>query len=351
MKKILIIFLFVGFCLTIQAQEIYVDSNSGDDNNKGTKETPVFSIQKAAEILRSKDNDIYTIKINPGIYVLDNHISIETDKEMNNKHIIIEASILPDDTSWTPEKMPVIVNKSVKGEIPDNYNFIVSFLINESHITIRGIKFHGYFYPHSRYFPVARFDKIKTDLLVEQCMFIGDANISQIQAGVIANGNEVRIDHCVFYKLRNTVVFFLDSGNGIKNGNGLTNSIIYGASQAVWTVSPDKDFKFENNIVTNCRYVWAKNNFNTTKYSLNNCIITNNKYYKGTADKTRLSPGEFELSENNITKEGKIYLRLTGNDDKPFLDEVDKPLPIDYMHIIPNTIGHEIGAGIFKYRK
>ena len=64
-----------------------------------------------------------------------------------------------------------------------------------------------------------------------------------------------------------------------------------------------------------------------------------------------MSPGEFELSENNITKEGKIYLRLTGNDDKPFLDEVDKPLPIDYMHIIPNTIGHEIGAGIFKYRK
>lgn len=351
MEKILIIFLFVGFCLTIQAQGIYVDSNSGNDNNEGTKKTPVYSIQKAAEILRSKDNDIYTIKINPGIYVLDNHISIETDKEMNDKRIIIEASILPDDTSWTPEKMPVIANKSVKGEIPDNYNFIVSFLINESRVTIRGIKFHGYFYPNTRYFPVARFDKTKADLLVEQCMFIGDANISQIQAGVIANGNEVRIDHCVFYKLRNTVVFFLDSGNGIKNGNGLTNSIIYGASQAVWTVSPDRDFKFENNIVTNCRYAWAKNNFNTTKYSINNCIITNNKYYKGIADKTRLSPGEFEVSEHNVTKEGKIYLRLTGNDDKPFLDEVDKPLPIDYMHIIPNTIGYDIGAGIFKCRK
>lgn len=353
MEKILllIIFLFFVCSITIQAQGVYVDSNSGDDNNEGTKEAPVYSIQKATDIVRSKNNYIYTIKINPGIYVLDNHVSVETDKDMIDKRIIIEASILPDDTSWTHDKMPVIANKSVKGEIPDNYNFVVSLLINESHVTIKGIKFHGYFYPHTRYFPVARFDKTKTDLLVEQCIFVGDANVSQIQAGVIAHGNEVKIDHCVFYKLRNTVVFFLDSGNGIKNGNGLTNSIIYGASHAIWTVSPDKDFIFENNIVSNCNYVWAKNNFNTTKYTIDNCILLNNKYYKGIADKARLSPGEFEISENNVTKEGEISLRLTGNDEKPFLDEVDKHLPIDYMHIIPNTIGYEIGAGIFKYRK
>ncbi|MEJ2629175.1 MAG: hypothetical protein P8078_11530, partial [bacterium] len=105
-------------------------------------------------------------------------------------------------------------------------------------------------------------------------MFVGDANISQIQAGVIAHGNEVKIDHCIFYKLRNTVVFFLDSGNGIKTGNGITNSIIFGVSQAVWTVAPDKNFKFENNIIANCRYVWARNFFNTTKnYSIENCVI------------------------------------------------------------------------------
>ena len=174
---------------------------------------------------------------------------------MTNKHLVIEASILPDDESWKPDKMPVITSRAMKGEIPIHFNFVVSFLIEESHIIIRGIKFHGYFYPHVRYFPVARFNKTKTDLLVEQCMFIGDANISQIQAGVIAHGNEVEIDQCIFYKIRNTVVFFLDSGNGIKYGNGITNSIIYGTYQAVWTVSPDNDFRFENNVVSNCRYV------------------------------------------------------------------------------------------------
>ena len=352
MERILFVFFMtLVSCLTLQAQTIYVDSNTGDDKNSGTKEAPLFSIKKAAEIIRRKDNNIYTMKINPGIYILDNHISVSTEKEISNKNIVIEASILPDDTSWTPDKMPVIASRAMKGETPIHPNFVISLLVEESHVTIRGIKFHGYFYPHVRYFPVARFDKAKTDLLVEQCMFIGDANISQIQAGVIASGDEVRIDHCIFYELRNTVVFFLDSGKGVKRGNSLSNSIIYGASQAVWTVSPDMDFKFENNIVTNCRYVWARNNFNTSKnYSMENCILVNNQYYTGIADNERLSPGEFEINEKNVTKSGKIYLRLTGDDDKPFLNEVDKPLPIDYLHIIPGSLGDDIGAGIFKYR-
>lgn len=336
---------------TVHAQVVYVDSNAGDDRNLGTKESPVYSIHKAAEIIRSRDNDIYTMKINPGIYILDGHVPVTTEKEMTDKRITIEASILPGDTSWTPEKMPVITSKALKGEIPDSYHFVVSFLIDESHVTIRGIKFHGYFYPNARYFPVARFNKTKTDLSVEQCMFVGETDNSQIQAGIIAHGNEIKIDHCVFYKVRNTVVFFQDSGNGIKNGNCITNSIIFGANQAVWTSWPDKDFKFENNIVSNCRYVWVKNDFNPTKYSINNCVIVNNLYYKGVPDSVRLRPGEFEINENNVTKKGEISLRLIDNDDKPLLLGVDKPLPIDYMHIVPGSLGYDLGAGLFPDKK
>jgi len=340
-----------SFGLTVNAQEVYVDSNIGNDQNPGTKEAPFFSIKKAVEIIRSRDNNIYTIKINPGIYILDSHISVATEKEMNDKRIVIEASILPDDPFWAPEKMPVITSRAIKGEISDSYHFVVSFLIDESHVTIRGIKFHGYFYPNARYFPIARFNKTKTDLLVEQCMFVGETDNSQIQAGVIAHGNEIKIDHCLFFKVRNTVVFFQDSGNGIKTGNGITNSIIYGANQAVWTGWPDKDFKFENNIVSNCRYVWVKNDFNPTKYSINNCIIVNNQYYKGVPDSERLRPGEFEINENNVIKKGEITLRLIDNDDKPLLLSVDEPLPVNYLHVIPDSPGYEMGAGIFKHRK
>jgi hypothetical protein len=332
--------------LAVNAQVVYVDSNTGDDRNPGTKESPVYSIHKAAEIIWSRDNDIYIIKINPGIYILDKHVSVATEKVMTSKRIIIEASILPGDISWTPEKMPVITSKAKKGEIPDSYHFVVSFLIDESHVTVRGLKFHGYFYPNTRYFPIARFNKTKTDLLVEQCMFVGDENISQIQAGIIGHGNEIKIDHCVFYKLRNTVVFFQDSGDGIKTGNGITNSIIYGAKQGVWTAWPDKDFKFENNIVSNCKHVWVKNYFNTTNsYFIDNCIIVDNQYYKMIADSLGvLVPMDFEIKEKNVTKIGEISLRLIENN-------VDKPLPIDYLHIIPGSLGYEMGAGLFKNRK
>jgi hypothetical protein len=172
MKSALTTGLVFFFCqMTLLAQAVYVDGRTGDDKNNGGREAPLFSIQKA--------------------------VSVATRKAMADRRIVIEASILPDDASWTPDKMPVIANRSGKREIPDNFNFVVSFVINESRVTHQGIQFHGCFYPHTRYFPIARFDRTKTDLRVEQCLFVGDANISQIRVGVIAHGNEVIIDHCL----------------------------------------------------------------------------------------------------------------------------------------------------------
>jgi len=350
-KKTLFISIFImSFNMAIYGQSVYVDSNTGNDKNPGTKEAPVLSIKKAAEIIRSKGNNIYTMKINPGIYVLDSHISLATEKEMTDKRIVIEASILPDDPSWAPEKMPVITSKALKGEIPISNHWIVSFLIEESHVTIRGIKFHGYFYPYARYFPIARIDETKTDLLIEQCLFVGDTNSSQIQA-IFVHGNAVKIDHCVFYKVRNTIVFGYGPGKGIKTGCSFTNSIVFGSNQAIWTGGPDKDFKFENNIVSDCRYAWVRSNTNTTKYSIDNCIIINNKYYQGIPDSVRLNPGEFEINENNVMKKGEISLRIIDNDDRPLLLGIDEPLPIDYLHIIPGTPGYDMGAGLFKKKK
>ena len=344
-KKLLISLLSFVYYLTIYAQTVYVDSNIGNDNNTGTEKAPLFSINKAAEIINRKDNDIYIMKINPGIYVLDKHILVATEKAMTDKHIVIEASVLPDDSTWTPEKMPIIVNSSKKGEISgEDYSYVISFLINESHVTIRGIKFHGYFYPNTRYFPIARFNKTKIGLLVEQCMFVGDKDASHIQVGIIAHGNEINVDHCVFYNVKNTVVFWEDAGDNIKYGNSLTNSIIFGAFQsAVWTAWPDKVFIFKNNIVSDCKHVWVKNSFNTTKYLVDNCVIVNNQYYKGVPNDAGVSLGKFEINEKNITKEGTISLRL--------IDNIDKPFPIDYLHIIPNSLGYSIGAGLFKHKK
>ena len=351
------------FCFTVHTQAVYVDSNLGNDKNPGTKEAPVVSIKRAAEIIHNRDNGIYIMKINPGIYILDSHISIATEKPMTDKRIIIEAAVLPDDTSWSPEKMPVVTCKAMKGEIPDKFHWVVSFLVDESHVTLRGIKFTGYFHPNSRYYPIARLNKTKTDLSVEQCLFTGETEGSPIQVGVIAHGDEIKIDHCIFYKVRNTVVYFEPSvENGIKTGNSLTNSIIYGANQAVWTSYPDENFTFKNNIVSNCRYVWVKSDINPTKYTIENCVIVNNKYYTGVPDNApvpltpekkfqlRLRPRKFEIDEKNVTKKDQISLRLTDSDDLALLFGIDGPLPKDYMHVLPGTLGFDIGAGLFKYR-
>lgn len=364
MKKTLIGLLFFIFYLATHAQVVYVDSKIGDDINPGNKESPVHSIHKAVEIISSKDNHTYTMKINPGIYVLDSHVSIGTGKDMTDKRIVIEASILPDDSLWTPEKMPIIICKALKGEIANKNYWIVSFLIDESHVTIRGIKFGGYSYPNSRYFPIARLNKLKTDLLVEQCLFMGETESSPIQVGVIANGNEIKIDHCVFYKVRNTVVFLEPSGdNGINNDNGITNSIIFGANQAVWTNAPDKNFTFENNIVSNCRYVWVKGVSNSTIYSINNSVIVNNKYYTGIPDdipiplsqekklQLSLKSGKFEINEKSVIREGQILLRLVDSEDMALLFGVDESLPKDYLHPIPGTLGYNTGAGLFEKRE
>ena len=213
MKRVLFTILFIILCFfTICSQAVYVDSNIGNDNNDGSEKAPVFSIEKAEEIINSNANEIYTMRINPGIYILSRHISVSTEKNMTGKRIIIEAGILPDDPSWTPEKMPVIASRAMEGEIPENSHFVTGFRIDESHVTIRGLKFHGYFYPHSRYNPIGRFDKTLTDLLVEQCVFVGDPNISQLHVGIFTSGNKTLIDHCVFYKVRNTAVFGADTG-------------------------------------------------------------------------------------------------------------------------------------------
>jgi hypothetical protein len=342
-KRLLLIYLIICACdLAAHAQTIYVDSSAGDDNNTGTQEAPLCSIRQAIEIIKSNSNDISVVKINPGIYVLDSFVSIETNKDITDNRIVIEASILPDDRSWKPEKMPIIISTSKKGEIPgQDYHFVAAFLINESHVTIRGLKFPGYYYPNTRYFPIARFNKAKTDLFVEQCLFVGDEDASHLQVGIIAHGNGILADHCVFYNVRNSVVFWQDAGDGIKTGNGITNSIIYGATQSgVWTAWPDNDFVFENNIVSHCKHAWIKNYDNPTVYAIDNCIIVNNQFYQTIAGNT-LRPQAFEVEETNVIKEGNISLR-------PKDPVTHNPLPIDYLHIIPNTLGHDMGAGLFK---
>lgn len=344
MKSVLCLLWSFLFGLNVHAQAVYVDCNIGKDDNPGTMEAPVCTIHRAAAILRAADNNSYTMKINPGIYVLDGPISIKTAKTRTDKRISIEATIMPDDTIWTPEKMPVILSISKKEQIDFHPNFVVGLLIEDSDVTIKGIKFNGYSYPNSRYFPIARLEKKVTDLLVEQCLFVGDPNASHIQVGVIANGNEINIDHCVFINTKNAAVFWVASGSENKTGNRFTNNIVYGATQcAVWFAWPDDNFVVKNNIIANCKHAWIRNNFNTTNYTIENCLLVNNQHFLGETTDTGVIPSTFEMNEKNVLKEGSIIMR--------WIEDLDGPIPMDYLHPIPSSDGYNLGAGLFRQTK
>jgi len=321
---------------------VYVDSRIGVDSNPGTKESPVHSIARAAEVIRRRGTAIYAMKLLPGIHVLDKPVSLATEKDMTGKRIVVAAATLPDDPSWTPEKMPIVINSSNLGDFSAEMpSFVVSFSVDESHVTLEGIKFHGYSRPNSRYFPIARLNEAKTDLRVQRCMFVGDRNAAHLQVGVIAHGNEIKIDHCVFYYANNAVVFWRDAGDNIKSGNELTHSIIVGAGQsAVWTAWPDKDFAFRNNIVTRCKHVWIRNAANSSQYALEDCITVGNQYRTAVAHDDAVRPEPFDLAEHNVTNTGEIALRL--------VDDMDQPLPRDYLHPLPGSLGHDLNAGLFN---
>jgi hypothetical protein len=318
----------------------YVDSRSGADTNPGTRESPVRSVARAAEILRSPDNAIYVMKLNPGIYVLPRQVELSTEKDMAGKRLVVEATVLPDDPKWTPESMPIVISSAELGDLAaSSPSLVVGFLVNESQVTIRGIKFHGYARPNSRYFPIGRFNVAKTDLRVEQCLFLGDPNAAHLQVGVVGHGDRIQVDHCVFHNVRNAVVFW--QSNRPKSGNSLTHCIISGARQsAVWTAWPDKDFTFKNNIVTGCKFVWIKNGDNTSEYSMEDSIIVGNEFEMGVARNDTVAPEAFGLRESGVVKSGKVALRL--------VDKLDQPLPHDYLQVLPGSAGYEMDAGLFR---
>jgi len=113
---------------------------------------------------------------------------------------------------------------------------------------------------------------------------------------------------------------------------------------AVWLAWPDRDFVFNNNVIANCNYALIKDDFNSFKYSIENSVIVNNKFYMGIASNNGLKPDAFNINENNIVKTGEVSLKTMN-------ENVDDALPVDYLHVLPNSPGYNIGAGLFKNKK
>ena len=219
---ILAMLIFITPVPIVTAEVIYVDSIMGSDNNSGTREKPLSSLGKAAILVNNNPNTGPTIiKILPGIYNLIQSVVINNSRPYTEKdRLIIEASILPDDSRWKPQLMPIIFStENIRDpEKPDSITGTYGIKIKISHVTIRGLKFLGSPVPNNMYAPIERIDRGLEDLLITQCTFVGDRDSFNIYCPVIATGHKFVVDHCIFHNCYASAVFW-DGPEGISGKN------------------------------------------------------------------------------------------------------------------------------------
>ena len=328
------------------AETLYIDSRKGNDANPGTKEKPLRTIGRAAVMVNSKTEEgPTTIKIGPGIYGLDKTVVFENRRPYTEKNrLVIEASILPDETRWGPTLMPVIVSvedprKSGKlNERTETY----SLKIKVSHVTIRGLKFLGNPLSNNWHACIERWGEDLDDLLVTQCMFVGDKNALDVYCPAIATGDRFVVDHCIFYNCNASAVFW-DGLEGIAGkGCAMRYCIVDGGRiSGVWTCQTAEDFEFHHNIVTRCEYFWMRKAGDKQRYRISDCVVSKNKYYSGygsAAGPSGRTGSEVTYDEKNVIREGEVVL------------EKNKKAR-NYLHVIKGSPGSELGAGLFKKSK
>ena len=340
------LFAAVIFAITagnIAAQTIYVDSRAGSDKNQGTNDMPVRTVGRAAEIVNNytKPGPVI-IKIPPGIYVLTESVEFSGSRSFTEKErLVIEAAVLPDDPLWKPALMPVILSTEdprKQGGL-DGLTATYGIKIAASHVTIRGLKFLGNPLSRNWHNCISRIGDNLEDLLVTQCMFVGDNNVIDIYSAVLATGDGFVVDHCIFRNCHGCTVFWDGPLSIVGKGCSMRYCIVDGAYIAgVWTCRTAEDFEFHHNIVTRSEYFWMRERIdNPRKYRLHDCIVTNNKNYSGYGIEmgpTGQTGAEITYEEKNVVREGRVIL------------ENDKRTR-NYLHPVSGSPGSDLGAGLF----
>lgn len=188
------------------------------------------------------------IRVGPGLYQLTGPLRIQArEKNPDTTTYILEATVMPDDSNWSPLSMPVIQSVSTNND-QKYFTHCAGILVDRGNVVIRGIKFIGNANPAvDYYYPVEKDTTGTHNLDISQCYFIGEKNSSPVQGAVYVEGPGVHVDHCIFYGCKNAVLIFENPADF-----SLTHCIIHGAYEcAVWYgyQTPDEPFGFSNNIV------------------------------------------------------------------------------------------------------
>ena len=204
-------------------KEFYINELTGNDQNSGTKEQPLKTLNKAADLInQANGKGAITVYLTEGIYGLDATATFHPANWHFTKEqrLTIRAASLPDDADWDPGKMPVIVSTMPLNFKPNGNNDPLGgtsygIQIETEHVTIQGLRVLGtpvHERPKDglvrRNYPIVREGRNLDDLRITQCLFIGDRHAIPNHLAILASGQGVVVDHCVFYHCKDAIVFW-----------------------------------------------------------------------------------------------------------------------------------------------
>lgn len=333
--------------LWVKAEQLYVNPQTGNDTNSGIKTQPLKTLSEAARRVNvNKEQGETTIILSEGVHLLTQTVLFTNDKYTFTNRLIIRAEIMPDDSDWTPQKMPVVITvapleQGVGGEEAKGIQPEIS------HVTIEGLRFTGspdYTYLDNnnlrRSYPIWRDGKKLDDLLVTQCLFAGNVDVLPLHVGVIANGYGLVIDHCVFFNCKIPVVFWKNDG---KTGSrsAMQHSLVYGGYFCgVWTTQGTNgdDFDFHHNIIANTSTVWIREKGSTRRYKASDCIFVNYNKLAGY--------GSGPLSDSDATSTDFLEMKNVQTTGTVVIEKDQSKR--NYLQLAEGSIGSDLKAGLFK---
>lgn len=245
---------------------LYLDPVKGADANAGTKATPLKTLAAAAaRVNKLQEPGAVTLVLDEGIYGVNETAVFQPARPFTKtERLTIRAAVLPDDPDWNPARMPTFIHtmpfSADWNGRPDPFGGVAyGMQIETSHVTVQGLRIFGMpavEKPKSgaihRLYAIGRNDRSLDDLEVKQCLFAGDEVTNPHHLPLLINGSGLVVDHCVFYHVKQTVVYW---SPGTK-GHAMRNCVIYGCRAGVWTSGIANDFDYRNNVVTNGEFVW-----------------------------------------------------------------------------------------------
>ncbi|MHC4520016.1 MAG: DUF1565 domain-containing protein, partial [Planctomycetota bacterium] len=318
---------------------VHVDSRAGDDSNPGTQDAPLRTIEQAAKrVTGTAESTAATVIIAPGIYSLDRCVTFRGERIFTEQdRLTIRSRILPDDPEWSRAQMPVIVSAENPrtGGAPGRPSETYSLKIQTSHVTIRGLKFLGNPSLHNWHACVERIGPNLDDLLLTQCMFVGNRDTSNVYCAALATGNRFVVDHCVFSGCHACTVYWdgLDEIGG--KDCAMRHCIVTGALiSAVWTCQTSEDFAFHHNVVADSQYVWMRKPGDRQTYRVANCALIGNKHFSGygvASGPTGQTGQEVSFDQEDVITDGRLVFTSGGR-----------------TRLAKQSGGYDLGAGLFK---